>query len=48
MVMWGVVGCGLIVVCTCVSVCNQIKLRTGGCRKAVNTGEQVVCPLRSS
>ena len=25
-VMWGFVGGGLIVVCTCGSVCNQIKV----------------------
>ena len=37
-VMWGVVGDGLIVVCRCGSVCNQIKVHTRGCRKAVKTG----------
>ena len=37
-VMWGVVGDGLIVVCRCGSVCNQIKVHTRGCRKAVRTG----------
>jgi hypothetical protein len=37
-VMWGVVGGGLIVVCTCGSVCKQIEVHTRGCRKAVRTG----------
>ena len=36
-VMWGVVGGGLVVVCRCGSVCNQIKVHTRGCRKAVRT-----------
>jgi len=36
--VWGVVGGGLIVVCVCGSVCNNIKVHTGGCRKAVRTG----------
>jgi len=30
-VMWVVVGGGLIVVCRCGSVCNQIKVHTRGC-----------------
>jgi len=37
-IMWGVVGGGLIIVCRCVSVCKQIKLHTCGCRNAVRTG----------
>jgi hypothetical protein len=37
-VMWGVVGGGLVVVCRCGSVCKQIKVHTCGCRKAVRTG----------
>ena len=37
-VMWGVVGGGLIVVCRCGSMCNHIKVYTRGCRKAVKTG----------
>ena len=37
-IMWGVVGGGLNIVCRCVSVCKQIKVHTGGCRKAVRTG----------
>jgi len=36
-VMWGVEGGGLIVVCRCVSVCKQIKVHTAwlqeGCQK---------------
>ena len=36
-IMWGVVGAGLIIVCRCVSVCKQIKVNTRGCRKAVRT-----------
>ena len=36
-IMWGVVGGGLIIVCRCVSVCKQIKVDTRGCRKAVRT-----------
>ena len=43
-VMWVVVGGGLIVVCRRVSVCNQIKLHTRGCRKVVKTGWQVMRP----
>jgi hypothetical protein len=34
-VMWGV---GLIVVCRCGLVCNQIKVHTRCCRNAVKTG----------
>jgi hypothetical protein len=34
-VMWGVVGGGLIVVCRCVSVCKQIKIHTRVSRKVV-------------
>jgi hypothetical protein len=37
-VVRGVVGGGLIVVCRCGSVCNQIKVHTRGCRRAVKTG----------
>ena len=37
-IMWGVVGGGLIIVCRCVLVCKQIKVHTCGCRKAVRTG----------
>ena len=37
-IMWGVVGGGLIAVCRCGSVCKQIKVHTCGCRKAVRTG----------
>ena len=47
-VMWGVVSGGLIVVCRCGSVCKQIKVHTRGCRKAVRTGKQVVCPCTCS
>jgi len=37
-IMWGVVGGGVIVVCRCSSVCKQIKVHTRGSRKAVRTG----------
>ena len=37
-VMRVVVGGGFIVVYWCGSVCNQIKVHTRGCRKAVKTG----------
>ena len=37
-IMWGVAGGGLIIVCRCVSVCKHIKVHTRGCRKAVRTG----------
>ena len=37
-IMWGVVGGGLNIVCRCVSVCKQIKVHNCGCRKAVRTG----------
>ena len=37
-VMWVAVGGGLIVVFRCGSVCNQIKVHTGDCRKVVKTG----------
>jgi len=37
-VMWGVVGGGLIIVSRCGSVCKQIKVHTRGCRKAVSNG----------
>jgi len=43
-VMWVVVGGGLIVVCRHGSVCNQIKLHNRGCRKVVKTGWQVMRP----
>jgi len=36
--VWGVVGSGLNVVCRCGSVCKQIKVHTRGCSKAVRTG----------
>jgi len=39
-VMWGVVGGSLIVVCRCGSVCNQIKVHTGRYMQAVRTGPQ--------
>jgi len=47
-IMRGVVGGGLIVVCRCGSVCKQIKVHNCGCSKAVKTDWQVVCPIRSS
>ena len=37
-IMWGVVGGGLIVVCRCGSVCKQIKVHNCGCSKVVKTG----------
>ena len=37
-VMRVVVGGGFIVVFRCGSVCNQIKVHTRGCRRAVKTG----------
>jgi hypothetical protein len=37
-VMRVVVGGGFTVVYRCGSVCNQIKVHTRGCRKAVKTG----------
>ena len=37
-IMWGVVGGGVIIRCRCVLVYKQIKVHTRGCRKAVRTG----------
>ena len=37
-IMWGIVGGGLIVVCRCGSVCKQIKVHTCGCSKVVKLG----------
>ena len=47
-VMRFVVCGGLIVVCRCGSVCNQIKVHTRGCRKVIKTGWQVVRPWMGS
>ena len=37
-IMRGVVGGGLIVVCRCGSVCKQITIHIRGCSKLVKTG----------
>ena len=47
-VMWGVMGGGIIVVCRCGLVCSLIKVHTHGCRKVVKTGWQVVHPWMGS
>ena len=47
-IMWGVLGGGLMAVCRCGSVCKQIKVHNRGCSKAVRTGWQAECTLSSS